>query len=254
MRSLLLSLLGLLFAVPASQAAPAQQRMSVPLAYLDANQDKRVEEAFSSGYGRLLLNELAATARNGVDAACDKAKGVTTADFDGRIRAIAVRHGVQLIKAYVSAVDQTAFKATFATRMGGGAINEVTRLRNDPDVRTFLELGAPIQHAAVVNTVLEMVERYALVLKIKLGRFHPFSTGKDKLITADPTEATLDKLDGFIASRKSAALNRYIEMMAAMQETLNQSIDAKRFLAMRIVDLMPGLDTDLAGICVLRAP
>ena len=43
-------------------------------------------------------------------------------------------------------------------------------------------------------------------------------------------------------------------MMAAMQEALNQSIDAKRFLAMRIVDLMPGLDTDLAGICVLRAP
>ena len=133
-------------------------------------------------------------------------------------------------------------------------MDEVTRLRFLPDVRTFMELGVPLQHAAVVNNVLEMIERYALVLKIKLGRFHPLSTGKDKLILADPTEAALDKLDKFVASRKSGPLNRYIELMGAMQDALDQSIDKERFLALRIVDMMPGLDTDLSDICVLRTP
>ena len=76
------------------------------------------------------------------------------------------------------------------------------------------------------------------------------ATGNQTLISADPSDDSHDKLDDLSANSKSTALARYVELMDAMQEAAGQSTDAKALLGVRNVDLMPGLDNDLADVCV----
>ena len=249
-RSLLLSLLAILIAVEAPRSALAQ---SFPLSFFEVEPGRLVEAAFSTPYGRLLNAEFAAVLAESADAACLKARGIETSALAERARAIPLRHGAQYIGKYVSAVDKAAYKAKLASRMGAGAEAELIGLRDDKDVRAFVALSELVRNAAIVNAVMETLDRNILVLRIKLSRlFHPLSTGNPKLLNADPSNRTHDKLEAFMKGNKSAALARYIELTGAAQDALNQSIDAKALLNMRIVDLMPGLDNDMADICVGR--
>ena len=170
MRLLLLSLLVALIAVQAPRSASAQPQGTVPLTYLEAEPEQLVEAAFSTPFGKLLIAEFAAAVADSADAACLKAKGLETSALEGRARVITIRHGVQLVGKYLSTVDRTAFTANLASRMGAGAEAELARLRDNPDVRAYLELAMPIRHAATALAVAETLGRNLLILKIKLSR------------------------------------------------------------------------------------
>jgi hypothetical protein len=254
MRLILLSLTAALIAVQAPRSAPAQPQVSVPLVYLEIEPEQLAETAFSILYGRMIIAEFAAVVAESADAACLKTNGIEKSALEGRARAITIRHGAQQIRKYASAVDRAAFKSSLASSMGAGSEAELSKLRENNDVRAFMALAAPARDAAIVNTVTETLDRNILILKFKLSRrFNPLATGDIKLLNADPSDAIQDKLEALVAANKSAALTRYIELMDAAQDALNQSIDTKALLSTRIVDLMPGLDKDLTGVCILRS-
>ena len=165
-----------------------------------------------------------------------------------------VRHGAQFIRGYLSAVDRAAFKANLAKRMGAGAEAELVKLRDDPDVRSFLGLVQPVRQSETALAVAETLGRNLLILKIKLSRrFDPIASGNQKLLDADPSNQVFDKLNALLANSKSVALSRYLKLTDAVQLALNESVNTKALLSMRIVDLMPGLESDLADVCVRRS-
>jgi hypothetical protein len=248
---LLLSFLAGLIVADTARSAPAEPQL--PLVYLEAPPEQLVETAFSAPFGKLLVAQLAIAIGEGADAACLQAKGIDKAALGDRARAIMVRNGAQSFRKYLSAVDQSAFKARFAASMGADAEAELARLRGDKDVRAFLELGAPARDAAIAYNVVETLGRIALILKINLSRrFDPISTGDANLLSADPTESTSAKVDAFVQGSTSSALTRYLDLTEAAQQALNRSLDTKLYLSLRIVDLMPGLEHDLADVCVFR--
>jgi hypothetical protein len=251
MRPILLALLAALIAVQMPQSAPAQ--VTVSLSYIENDPAKLVEAAFSAPYGRLLIAEFAAVLTESADPACLKSRSLQASALAERARSIVLRQGAELVKKFASAVDRAALKTAFASRMGAGADAELAKLRNNPDVRAFLELAAPARDAATANAVVETLDRNMLVLKFKVSRrFDPMATGNQKLLGADPSDSIGDKLDALVKSGKSTALARFIELMGGLQEAVNASTNAKALLGTRIVDLMPGLDKDLADICLLR--
>jgi hypothetical protein len=251
-RFMLLSFLAALIAVQAPRPAPAQP--TVPFTYLEGEPEQLVEAAFSAPFGRLLIAEFAAAIADSADAACLKANGIETPAIEGRARTIVVRHGAQFIRGYLSAVDRVAFKANLAKRMGAGAEAELTKLHNDPDVRAYLELAMPVRQAATALAVAETLGRNLLILKIKLSRrFDPIASGNQKLVDADPSNQVVDKLNALLANSKSAALTRYLKLTDAVQSALTESVNTNALLSMRTVDLMPGLESDLADLCIRRS-
>jgi hypothetical protein len=225
----------------------------LPLIYLEAPPEKLVETAFSAPFGKLLVAQLAAAIGEGADAACLQAKGIDKGALDDRARAILVRNGAQSFHKYLSAVDRSAFKSRLAASAGADAEAELARLRADKDVRAFLELSAPARNAAIAYNVVETLGRIVMLLKINMSRrFDPISSGDTALLGADPTESTKAKVEAFVQASSSASLTRYLDLTDAAQEALNRSIDTKLYLSLRIVDLMPGLEQDLADVCVFR--
>lgn len=252
MRLFLLSLMTALIAVQSPRSALAQSQVVVPLTYLKIEPAQLVETAFSTPYGRLLIAEFATVLAESADAACLQNNGIEKSGLEGRARAITLRQGTQFLRKFQAMIDQAALKAAFAARMGAGAEAELANLRNNPDLGHFLDLTALAQEAGTANAVIEMLDRNILVLRIKIARsFHPMATGNKKLLDADPSDAINDKLDDLATGGKSAALARYIELTDAAHEALNQSISANALLGVSDVDLMPGLDKDLADICVV---
>jgi hypothetical protein len=248
---LLLLLVTALPVADTARSAPADPQL--PMIYLEAPPEQLVEAAFSAPFGKLLVAQLAAAIGEGADAACLQAKGIDKALLDDRARAILVRNGAQSFQKYLSAVDRSAFKTRFAASTGPGAEAELARLRGDKDVRALLELSAPARNAAIAYNVVETLGRIVVLLKINISRrFDPISTGDATLLGADPTESTSAKVDAFVQASNSAALTRYLDLTDAAQEALNRSLDTKLYLSLRIVDLMPGLEQDLADVCVFR--
>jgi len=252
MRFILLSLLAALIAVQAPRSPSAQPQ--VPLTYVEQDPDQLVAAAFSTPYGRLMIAEFAAMLAESADASCLKANRIEKSELEQRVRAITLRHGAQLVRKYAATVDRTAFKTNFASKMGARAEAEMASLRKIKDVLTFVELHTTIRHAAVVNSVTEVLDRNILILKFKVSRpWHPLETGEDRLVDADPTYAALEKGAALIKSSKSGPLMRYFVLVTAAQDALNQSIDTKAWLAIRSVELTPGLESDLAGVCIRRS-
>jgi hypothetical protein len=250
-RILTLLFLAVLAVADTARSEPAQPQL--PLIYLEAPPEKLVETAFAAPFGNLLVAQFAVAIGEGADAACLQSKGIDKAALGDRARAIMLRNGAQSFQKYLSAVDRAAFKTRFAASAGANAEAELARLRNDKDVRAFLELSAPARDAAIALNVVETLGRIVMLLKINLSRrFDPISSGDAALLKADPTEAISAKVDAFVQASTSTSLTRYLDLTDAAQEALNRSLDAKMYLSLRIVDLMPGLEQDLADVCVSR--
>jgi hypothetical protein len=255
MRLILLSLVAVAIAVapPQSALAGPQPKAVTSLSYLDVDPDEAVNAAFSAPYGLLLVAEAATVLGDSADAACLTAKRIEKAAAESA-RAILLRVGAQMVRKIAGAVDQAAFKAKFAARKGAKAEADLARLSSNPDVRAYLALARPAKLAAVANLVIENFERYALLQRIKLVRpIHPLAGGRNTaLLEADPSEDPYDKVDAFVAKNKSAALKRYLELSDAAQEAFTASVNPAEAPRLGPVQLMAGLDKELADVCIGR--
>jgi len=229
----------------------AAARADVPAGYLDRTPAALARDAFDSDYGRLLVVELGRILRESADAECLRARAIEPAMLEARGRDLLVRNGTRLLETDMRLVDAAKFEALVASRAGKSAKAELAALREDPDVRKYLELLEPALRATLADFIAEAVDRYGLMAGIKLkSQVSRVSTGKQALFDADPTEQATQEAERFLESRKSARLARWVEIQTAVLEAQQQAADRETFLRMGPMDMTPGADADFADLCV----
>jgi len=132
--------------------------------------------------------------------------------------------------------------------------DELKQLEQNADVKEYLAIAAPAQQAKLLDHIIENFSRYVLISRIKLSFASPLETGNAELLSKNPIEATEDALDKFVADRKSAALDRYLDLSDESAAALEASIDKRRVVTTSPHNFFEGVEVDLADICIGRRP
>jgi hypothetical protein len=237
-----------LMIVAMPQMAAAQP---LPLYLLNPDPEALVAAAFSSPYGQALVDETAAVIGESAEAACVQAKGMQKSAIAERARTILVQHGAAAIRILATAIDRSKYEAGLVARKGPDAVAELERLRRDPLIQEFRAIQRPLADANLANWVVEQFDRYVLIKRVKLVRgVSPINTGKEQLLQADPTDQTLEKLDAFADSNKSATLERYLDYTQAAIGSLGEAANREQLQKTGPIEWMAGLDDELAALCV----
>ena len=254
MHRLVLAVLAIVALVGAPRCEAQSQIDAVPMLVLEIRPAVLAPAAFAEQYGRLLAAEFAEVVSDSADAACLKAKGIERTALAERTNGILLRQARQMFEIIDDAIDRAAFDARLRELAGPSVEAEWARVRNDPDVKAFLALYRSLRLATAADVAIENLDRAALVLRIKLvRRIHPLATGKVELYDANPTDEYLGKLHELVSNSKSDALARHLELFKAAEKALENSL--KRDSLPKLVSsvqLMPGLDRELADVCVGR--
>ncbi len=209
-----------------------------------------VRDAFDSGYGKALVAELGKSLRKDADAACLSAKGIAPDQLEQRGRDLIVKWGTRMREIYNSMVDREVYDEKFTASSGRGAVAELKRLRNDVDVKRLLEMERPIRLANIADSIFEQFDRHLLVQRIKLTAVSPLGTGNEALLNKNPTEATEEKIDKFVAASKSPALKKYLKLS---QQSIAASVAAMKKEDARKAGpsaFFGGVEADLAELCI----
>jgi hypothetical protein len=168
--------------------------------------------------------------------------------LEQRGRDLMVKWGISLGEHTVALFDTKTYAERFP------AANELKQLEQDADVKQYTAISAPAQQARLLDTIIENFSRYVLISRIKLTFASPLETGNAELLGKNPTGATEDALDEFVASRKSAALNRFLDLSDQATAALEASFDKKRAATASPHLFFAGVEADLAELCIGRRP
>jgi hypothetical protein len=257
MRLFVLTVVAALTAAGALRSAAAEphSKPSLPLYYLDIDAEGFAAAAFSEPYGRLLVAEFAAVLDESAALGCLKQKGVEKDQLAERARNILLQRGAGLLKKLAGTIDRAAFTAKLTESEGPDALAELSEIRDKPDVRTFDALSRPTFLAEAADLIVENVDRYALIRRIKLlSKVSPYGSGKQALLDADPTDKSVEALSEFMRTTRSAAIDRYLDLGQSIQTALNESISRDAMLELGPNELLSGLDKDLEELCVSGPP
>jgi len=254
MHRLVLSVLAILALAGAPQCQ-AQSHAGLTLLVLEITPAELVPAAFAERYGKLLAAEFAEAVRDSANADCLKTKGIERTALAERANRMLLRQARQMFEIIDREIDRAAFDARLRELAGPNVEAERARVRNDPDVQTFLDLWRRLRLAAAADLVIENIDRRALVLRIKLVRqINPMDgKGKEELYNANPTDELNAKLYELVSNSKSDALTRHLELFKAAEKALQNTV--KRDRLRKLVgsgELMAGLDRELADVCVGR--
>ena len=108
------------------------------------------------------------------------------------------------------------------------ASDELERLKQNADVKRYMGLSAPARQAKMIDIMTENFARYMLINKIKLRFLSAVETGNPDLKSKDPTEATEAAVEKFVASRKSPALNRFLNLSDQADAAMDASMDKEK--------------------------
>jgi hypothetical protein len=223
----------------------------IPLLHGDPSPRAFLDTAFARPYAKLLIAEFESVLRDSADRACVKTKAIATQGLYESARDILLRRGTQMMEVMSAKIDWAAFDANVADRAGEDAKTEMARLRNHPDVQTFLALARALMQGAVVEHVVENLRRYAIINRIRLVRgISPIETGNEVLLKASEEDDSYDKLADFLMDRKSPELAQYVRLALAVQEALADAFKSDAVLNLGVRELMPGLEQDLADLCI----
>ena len=206
-----------------------------------------LRDAFASAYGKALTAELGKALRKDADPGCLQAKGLQDSQLEKLGGDLLLKWGIRFGERAMSFFDAKVYAERFP------AAGELKQLEQNADVKEYLAIAAPAQQAKLLDHIVENFSRYVLISRIKLG-FAPLETGNAELLSKNPTEATEDALDKFVADRKSAALDRYLDLSDESAAALEASIDKKLALTTAPHNFFEGVETDLADICIGRRP
>jgi len=223
--------------------ASAQGLLTTP-----AERVAHVREAFDSAYGKALTAELGKALRRDADPGCLQAKGLQDSQLEKLGRDLLLKWGIRFSEGAIAFFDTKAYAERFS-----GA-DEFKRLEQNADVKEYLAIAAPARQATLLDHIIENFRRYVLISRIKLTFAPPLETGNAELVAKNPTEAIEDALDKFVADRKSAALDLYLDLSDESTAALKASIDKGRVLTTSPHNLFEGVETDLADICIGRRP
>jgi hypothetical protein len=252
MHKLVLSVLAVIALAGAPQRE-ARAQVGLPLLVLEITPAELAPAAFAQRYGKLLAAEFAEVVRDSANADCLKTKGIERTALAERTNGILLRQARQMFELLDGTIDRAAFDARLRELAGPNVKAEWARVRNDSGVRVFLALYRLLRLAVAADVAIEKLEIAALVLRIKLvRRIHPFNTGKMELYNANPTDEYLAKLNELVSNSKSDALARHLDLVLAAEKALGDTLKRDSLLKLESVQLMAGLDRELADVCVGR--
>ncbi len=240
-RLLIAGALWLAGAMAAPAQSPEETRAALPA---------QIREAFDSPYGKAMVAELGKSLRSDADVACLTAKGIAPDQLEQRGHDLIVKWGLRMMETANSFIDPKIYRDKFTATAGPGAEEELSRLRDDADVKHSMELERPIQQAVIVDLFFDEFDRYVLAKKIKLTAISPLRTGNNKLLEMNPTEAAERKHSQFAASNKSPVLQKYL---ALSQQSLVASTAATKMEDAPKIGpdtFLGGIEADLAELCV----
>jgi hypothetical protein len=229
-------------------------RGQIPIELREHTPAELARLAFAADYGRLIAAEFGRILRESADADCLQSKRLDAAQLGQRGRELLVRYGTRIFDTYWKLYDTKRFEVALATRGGVNAKAEIIRLRKDPNVKKLLELYQPGKLATVVDSVAEIVDRYALLRRIKLNRrLSPLASGDEALLRANPAEKSADAVEHFLKQNRSAQVKRWLALEDAMLRATEQSMDRDAMARIGPSQLAAGLDADLAELCAASA-
>ncbi|RTE92899.1 hypothetical protein [Bradyrhizobium sp. LVM 105] len=203
-----------------------------------------VREAFASPYGQALTAELGKALRASADPACLTEKGLAADQLELRGRDIIISWGTRMFESTGALID----RQNAANPFPGAAERE--RLERNADVRRFLAIEQPMRQAKILDLIFEHFDRYVLISRSKLGTVSPVATGNKELLDRNPTEATEDALEKFVAKSKSSALERFLRLSEQAALAQRAAISKTSVPPPLPHTYFRGIEKDLAELCI----
>ena len=220
-------------------AASAQRPGPTP-----AEREALTRDAFASAYGKANIAELGRALRTDADPACLASKGLQASQLEARGRDLFIKWTNTLSERTNALYDPKVYGELFT------ASDELERLKQNADVKRYMAISAPARQAKIIDVMTENFARYVLINKIKLRFLSAAETGNPDLVSKDPTEAAEATADKFVASRKSPALKRYLDLSDQATAAMTASMDKEKIKTTAPHNLLAGIEADLAELCI----
>jgi len=225
-------------------------RAQIPLQYPIELPGPFVREALDQPYGRALITEFAKTVAQGADTACLQSKALDEGKLRERGRDLFQHYGTQSMETIIKNVDVRRAESKIVEHAGPKAAGELMRLRGDPTVKKYLALERPARLARVIGFVVENLDHYVLLNRIKLKSFSPVATGNDELMRINPTEAAEEAMEKFVNDNKSRQFKRFYELSEVAGTAFIEAFNREVALKWGPNTFFRGVENDLAEICV----
>ena len=203
-----------------------------------------VPAAFTSPYGRALIAELGRALRADADPACLNSKGIAADQLEQRGEALLIRWGTRAMETARSYVDFEVYEKSFP------ASAELKELREQPQIKRYLDIEQPIRLAKVLDFIFEQFDRYVLLNRIKIAPVSPAASGNDDVLRANPTEAAEEALDDFIETSKSPQIERFLALSEQATEATQGAIKKDQAVQAGPATFYRGIEVDLAELCI----
>jgi hypothetical protein len=203
-----------------------------------------VREAFASPYGRVLIAELGRALRADADPACLKPKGIAADQLEARGEALLIKWGTRATETAMTLIDFEAYQKAFPANA------ELKGLWEQPEIKRYLKLERPKRLAKVLDFVFEQFDRYNVLNRIKIASVSPLATGKNDLVSANPTEAAEEALDDFVATNKSAQIDRFLALSEQATDAMKAAVNREQAIRTGPGTFYRGIELDLAELCI----
>jgi hypothetical protein len=223
-------------AAPALAQLPTSGPSEQPVTFVPA--------AFASPYGRALIAELGRALRADADPTCLNSKAIIADQLEQRGEALLVKWGTRTMETARSYVDYEVYEKSFP------ASAELKGLREQPQIKRYLDIEQPIRMAKVLDFIFEQFDRYVLLNRIKIAPVSPAASGNIDVLRANPTEAAEEALDDFIETSKSPQIERFLALSEQATEATQGAIKKEQAARAGPGTFYQGIELDLAELCI----
>ena len=223
-------------AAPALAQLPTSGPTEQPVTFVPA--------AFASPYGRALIAELGRALRADADPACLNSKAIAADQLEQHGEALLIKWGTRAMETARSYVDFEVYEKSFP------ASAELKGLREQPQIKRYLDIEQPIRQAKTLDFIFEQFDRYVLLNQIKIAPVSPAASGNIDVLRANPTEAAEEALDDFIETNKSPQIERFLALSEQASEATQGAIKKEQAVRAGPGTFYQGIELDLAELCI----
>ncbi|HTF75170.1 MAG TPA: hypothetical protein VK620_12685 [Bradyrhizobium sp.] len=223
-------------AAPALAQLPTSGPTEQPVTFVPA--------AFASPYGRALIAELGRALRADADPACLNSKAIAADQLEQHGETLLIKWGTRAMETARSYVDFEAYEKNFP------ASTELKGLREQPQIKRYLDIEQPIRQAKTLDFIFEQFDRYVLLNQIKIAPVSPAASGNIDVLHANPTEAAEETLDDFIETNKSPQIERFLALSEQATEATQGAIKKEQAVRTEPGTFYRGIKLDLAELCI----
>jgi len=164
--------------------------------------------------------------------------------LEQRGEALLVKWGTRAMETARSYIDFEVYEKSFP------ASAELKGLREQPQIKRYLDIEQPIRTAKVLDFIFEQFDRYVLLNRIKIAPVSPAASGNIDVLRANPTEAAEEALDDFIETNKSPQIERFLALSEQAAEATQGAIKKEQAVRAGPGTFYQGIELDLAELCI----